>query len=154
MCTRIVLLLLPLCLLVGCHGQVEGIGLSAGKGEDCLWNDHDIREYDKAGFGVVFRIDCGHVIRPVPKFWLKNQNPWHGDEPWIVLRFPVIAPFVSVSLGEWGAYLGFKTFTVEEERHRSPERYGRWMREGEFPKDGGKKKYLTPSGTLRRTRWR
>ena len=51
-----------------------------------------------------------------------------------------------------------------QDKHRSPERYGKWMREDEFParRDTEKRKqdgsdvttYLQATATLRRTRWK
>jgi hypothetical protein len=103
---------------------------------------------------VKFDIVAGHMIRPVPKFWLKDQNPWKGDEPWFVVRVPMIGPYVSIALGELGVYSGLKTFQVQE-RHRSLGRYGKWMREKEFPSDpNGVMTYAQLSGSIRRTRWK
>lgn len=141
-------------MLSGCRaGEVAGLSLTLGSYERGLWFDHDRRQYDPNGWGLKFDIVAGHMIRPVPKFWEQETNPWKGDDPWFVIRMPMVGPYLSVSLGQAGAYLGFKTFTVEE-RHRSTERYGRWMRENEFPEPKDVKVYLQPSATIRRTRWK
>jgi len=149
----LVLLVVPLCLLgSGCRGQVDGVSASIGSYERGLWFDQDPRSYDSNGWGLKIDWVIGHMIRPVPKYWEPGNNPWKGGEPWFVIRAPMMGPFVSVSLGEVGAYLGFKTFVVEE-RHRSLERYGGWMLDEEFPEADEEMVYLQPSATVRRTRW-
>ena len=148
------LLLILVLLLGGCRaGDVAGLSLTLGSYERGLWFDHDERNYDPNGFGLKLDIVAGHMIRPVPKYWEKDTNPWKGDDPWFVIRLPMIGPYLSVSIGEVGAYLGFKTFLVED-KHRSPKRYGRWMCEDEFPDPNGVNVYLQPSTTIRRTRWK
>jgi len=139
----------------GCQlGHVEGISLSAGSFERGLWFDHDRREYQPEGWGLKFDVVAGHMIRPVPKFWKKDQNPWKGDQPWFVLRLPMVGPYIGIAAGRTGGYLGLKTFQVTQ-RHRALDRYGRWMREKEFPADpNGVKTYLQLSGSIRRTRWK
>jgi hypothetical protein len=145
-------LLVP--IVAGCQaGRVGGISLSLGSYERGLWFDHDDRQYQPDGFGVKFDIVAGQMIRPVPKFWESGNNPWQGGEPWFVLRMPMIGPFLSISFGEIGAYVGFKTFKVDQ-RHRSLDRYGRWMREDEFPEPNDVRVYVQPSLTIRRTRWK
>jgi len=152
---KLITLIGLLILVGGCQvGRVDGVSVSAGAYERGLWFDSDGKEYRSSGWGMKLDFVVGHMIRPVPKFWIRGSNPWKGDVPWFVIRVPMIGPFVSVSLGKVGAYLGFKTFLVEE-RHCSLERYGRWMREGEFPDSSGKLKvYMQLSGSVRRTRWK
>ncbi len=142
-----------LCVLSGCQvGRVEGVSLAGGSFERGLWFDHDRRAYQPAGWGIKLDLVAGHMSRPVPRFWEKDSNPWKGDRPWFVLRLPMVGPYVSVAAGRYGAYLGFKTFLVED-RHRVPERYGRWMKEKEFPPvPGTTMVYLQPSASIRRTR--
>lgn len=137
----------------GCaRGHVGGVSLAAGSHERGLWFDHDRRQYQPAGVGVKFDLVAGYVIRPVPRFWVKGENPWQGGSPWFVIRVPFAGPFVSVAIGERGVYCGFKTFVVEA-RHGADDRYGRWIRPEELPADeGGSMVYLTPSATIRRTR--
>ena len=141
--------------LTGCSvGKVSGASLSVGSFERGLWFDHDIRAYQPEGWGVKFDIVAGHMIRPVPKFWEKGNNPWKGGEPWFVIRAPLIGPYVGIAAGKIGVYGGMKTFQVEE-RHRSADRYGKWMRKKEFPSDPkGTMTYLQLSGTIRGTRWK
>ncbi len=149
-------------LLSGCKaGAVEGLslslgsttGVSLGAYERGLWFDHKWKERRPEGYGLKFDIVAGEMIRPVPKFWKAGSNPWKGDEPWFVIRCPMVGPYVSLALGNGGAYCGFKTFVVED-RHRSSDRYGPWMREGEFPQADSAHVYLQPSTSLRRTRWK
>lgn len=149
------LILIPLVLLLGgCKaGTVGGLSLSLGSYERGLWFDHDQKEHQAGGFGMKLDLVAGHMIRPVPKFWEKDSNPWKGDEPWFVIRCPMIGPFISIAIGDLGFYFGFKTFRVED-RHRCLQRYGRWMREDEFAEPNEVSLYLQPSATLRRTRWK
>jgi len=139
----------------GCRtGTVNGVSMSLGSFERGLWFDHDQRDYQPNGWGMKFDIVAGRMIRPVPKFWIKDSNPWKGDEPWFVIRVPMVGPYLGLAFGDRGAYLGLKTFLVEE-RHRSSERYGKWMKEKEFPPDpNGTMTYLQLSGSVRRTRWK
>jgi hypothetical protein len=149
------ILMLTVVILSGCRmGQVEGVSLSAGSFERGLWFDHDRRDYQPKGWGVKFDIVGGHMIRPVPKFWEKDTNPWKGDDPWFVLRCPMVFPYIGVSAGPVGFYAGAKTFQVKE-YHRSLGRYGKWMKEEEFPSDpDGVMTYLQMSGSVRQTRWK
>jgi hypothetical protein len=148
------LLLLFVLVLGGCKaGTVEGLSLTLGSYERGLWFDHDEKKHQAKGFGLKFDIIAGHMIRPVPKFWEKDTNPWKGDDPWFVIRSPMIGPYISLGIGELGAYFGFKTFKVED-KHRSFERYGRWMYEHEFPDPNAVSVYLQPSASIRRTRWK
>jgi hypothetical protein len=149
-----ILSLLFVLLFAGCRaGTVGGVSLSVGSFERGLWFDHDKKGYQDGGFGMKFDIVAGHMIRPVPKFWKPNQNPWKGDEPWFVIRCPMIGPFISLALGEGGVYFGFKTFEVSD-KHRSLERYGKWMHENEFPESEAPNVFVQPSATIRRTRWK
>jgi len=151
---RFILLLVLLLLLAGCKaGTVGGLSLSVGSYERALWFDHDERQHQPGGLGLKVDLVAGHMIRPVPKFWEPSSNPWKGDEPWFVIRSPMIGPYISLAVGDLGLYLGFKTFKVED-KHRSVDRYGRWMRESEFPEPNAVNIYLQPSVSLRTTRWK
>jgi hypothetical protein len=148
------LILLLVLLLGGCKaGTVGGLSLTLGSYERGLWFDHDVKEYQAKGVGLKFDIVAGHMIRPIPKFWKAPTNPWKGDEPWFVIRCPMIGPYISLSVGNLGAYFGFKTFKVSDE-HRSLGRYGKWMHENEFPDPNAVNVYLQPSASIRRTRWK
>jgi len=150
---RVVSLIFVL-LFAGCRaGSVGGISLSVGSYERGLWFDHDKKGYQNGGIGMKLDIVAGHMIRPVPKFWKPNQNPWKGDDPWFVIRCPIIGPFISLAIGDKGVYFGFKTFEVSD-KHRSPERYGKWMRENEFQQSEAPNVFIQPSATIRRTRWK
>ena len=140
--------------LTGCKtGSVGGLSLTFGSYERGLWFDHDTREYQSDGFGIKLDIVAGQMIRLVPKFREKSNNPWKGDEPWFVIRSPMTGPFISLAVGDFGLNCGFETFKVEKE-HRSLDRYGRWMREDEFPDPNNVNIYLQPSASIRRTRWK
>ncbi len=146
------LFLLFILIFSGCKaGSVGGVSLALGSYERGLWFDNDAKKYQPDGFGIKLDIVAGHMIRPIPKFWKPAQNPWKGDEPWFVIRSPMIGPYISLAVGDLGLYLGFKTFQVEN-RHRSTERYGKWMKENEFPEPNEVKIYLQPSASIRRTR--
>lgn len=149
---RLILFLFLAMILTGCKaGTVEGLSLSLGSYERGLWFDQDAKQSQATGFGLKLDIVAGQMIRPVPKYWEASNNPWKGDEPWFVIRSPMIGPYISLAIGDLGIYFGFKTFLVED-RHRSLERYGRWMRENEFPEPNGVNVYLQPSASIRRTR--
>ena len=148
------LLLLLALMLTGCKtGSVEGLSLSLGSYERGLWYDDDVKEHHATGFGMKLDIVAGQMVRPVSKFWEASNNPWKGDEPWFVIRSPMIGPYISLAIGDIGLYFGFKTFQVEN-RHRSLDRYGRWMHENEFPEPNDVNVYLQPSASIRRTRWK
>jgi hypothetical protein len=148
------LLILFALMFTGCKtGSVEGLSLTLGSYERGLWFDHDVKEYQNKGFGMKIDILAGQMIRPVPKFWEASSNPWKGDEPWFVIRSPMIGPYISLAVGDIGLYLGFKTFKVSDE-HRSLDRYGKWMHENEFPEPNDVNVFLQPSASIRRTRWK
>jgi hypothetical protein len=151
--TRKDMLLLLLPILAGCQeGRVAGVSMSLGAYERGLWFDHDQRQYRPHGWGLKFDLVAGKMIRPIPRSSRPEDNPWQGGVPWAVLRAPMAGPFLSIALGPLGMYVGFKTFEVDQ-YHRSPDRYGRWMRDYEFPDPNDRHVYLQPSFTLRRTRW-
>ena len=148
------LILLVVLLLGGCKtGTVGGLSLTLGSYERGLWFDHDQKKHQATGVGLKLDVVAGKMIRPVPKFWEASNNPWKGDEPWFVIRSPMVGPYVSLAVGDLGAYFGFKTFRVED-KHRSLDRYGKWMYESEFPEPNAVNVYLQPSASLRRTRWK
>lgn len=141
-------------ILAGCQeGRVGGVSTSLGSYERGLWFDDDPRQIQPHGWGVKFDIVAGKMIRPIRRSFRPEDDPWRGALPLVVLRSPMIGPFLSISLGPLGMYIGFKTFEVTQ-RERSPDSYGRWMRDHEFPDPNDRHIYLTPSFTLRRVRWR
>lgn len=125
--------------------------LVLSKAEDGLWYDHDERSYDPKGWGIALRFFAGHVVRPYtrPKFWFKTGIPskWNSFHPTFhgVIKFWLpIAPFLSISLGRFGFYIGFKIFSLE------PLKYVPMVGPNEVY-DGSSA--LTPSITTRRSRW-
>lgn len=113
-----------------------------------LWFDHDEREYYEGGWGFVFKLYAGPMLRPVlrPKFWFcKSPVPsmWNEFNPdyhlKIYLPF-IVAPFVSVAIGRWGFYAGFKIWDSNNEKYRkmTPEA----------------REWLAPSVSTRSTRWK
>lgn len=117
------------------------IQIIISKAETGLWYDHDKRDYDPQGWGLCIKLFTGSFIRPVPKFWVKDANPWTGDH-WFVIRFPfVILPFISIAIGQWGFYLGGKVFKADADEP--------WVKEHEIGNE-----YLTLSATTRKTRWK
>lgn len=149
------LILVPLLLMLGgCKaGNVAGVSLTLGSYERGLWFDHDQRQHQPAGFGMKLDLVAGYMILPIPKYWQASNNPWKGDEPWFVIRSPMAGPYLSLAVGDFGAYFGCKSYKVED-KHRSLDRLGTWMREDEFPDPNGVRVYLQPSVSLRRTRWK
>ena len=145
--------LLLVLLLAGCSREhVRGVSVSLGKFERGLWYDHDKQEYDEHGFGIKLDLVGGNVLRPL-KNPFGSENPWRGGDDAGVLRFPFVGPFLSVAIGPYGLYLGFKTYEVTT-AHGGEDRYGRWIRPEEVPPKGKTYIYLCPSATIRRTRWK
>lgn len=149
--------------------NVYGISLSLSSFEESLWFDHDQKGYRPNGCGVKLDIVCGKMIRPIPcihklNYWkslfgedptFTNWNPWRGGKYLCILRIPfVVGPFISIALGPFGVYIGFKTFGAAEEIHNIPERYGKWMRPEEFGSEENENRYLQLSVTVRSTRWK
>lgn len=122
-----------------------------GKAEDGLWYDHDERAYDPKGFGIALRFFAGDVVRPYtkPKYWFDDvPNKWNNFDPEYhgVLKFWLpVAPFLSVALGPWGFYIGFKIFSLE------PTKYIPMVGEANVHLGS---QALTPSATTRSTRWK
>jgi hypothetical protein len=134
--------------------KVYGISFSLSSFERGLWFDSDERLYTPKGWGIRFNIVAGKMMWPMEKFWIKNQNPWNGGEIWFVIRLPfLIAPFLSVSLGPIGFYIGCKTFLCKP-RHLDLSNYGKWLRPEECGTDEEPAEYLQPSMTWRITRWK
>ena len=140
-------------LAAGCSREhVRGISLSLGTFERGLWYDHDPRQYDEHGFGIKLDLVAGNMLRPLKKPF-DHQNPWRGGDDWGVLRCPMIGPFLSIALGPYGIYLGFKTYEVTT-AHAGKDRYGKWVKPSEIPPEGKTYVYLCPSASIRRTRWK
>lgn len=86
--------------------------------EPGLWYDHDRRDY-RGGFGVSLKFFAGECFRHGlrPKYWLrmwkgeKFPSAWKEHDPDLhyAVRFWLpIAPFFSISIGDYGFYIGFK----------------------------------------------
>ena len=88
--------------------MVRGIRFEIGKMVDGLWYDSDRRVYDPKGWGIVFSLAYG------PGYWKGYHIPF------------LAGPFLSIAIGPYGLYLGFKN-------HKDIE--------------------LVPSASIRRTRW-
>jgi hypothetical protein len=139
---KLILCLVLLAVLVGgCGGKVHGISLSLGSHERGLWTDSD-RRGPNEGWGMKFDIVCGECVRPIST---DGDNPW--EDPDHILRFPICGPFASAWVGDAngpGFYVGLKTF----ESYRRPD--GTWR----YPWLEEEGRFLTISGSTRRTRWK
>lgn len=145
--------------------RIFGAQLVVSTSEDGLWWDSDHpHEYTneprdegggKRGWGLVVKLRGGHVVRPFPhpKWWFRGERPnvWFDQRPdarLFVMRFfcpaPVL-PYVSVALGRFGLYLGFKASTAWHPQYKA------WLPEAEVH---DRSRFLTPSATIRRTRVR
>ena len=127
--------------------KVHGISLTLCTDETNLWWDSD-KHHDgtgKYGWGVVFAFRAGWILRPVKKFWLPRaeNNPWTSGNHWFVIKFPAIVPFLSIAIGQYGMYLGFKTYGVDWEAYKV------WL-DPKYIAVGNQA--LAPSGSIRRTR--
>lgn len=120
--------------------------------EKGLWWDHDERGYTPKGWGLTVKLLAGPVVRPVtkPQYWFKHNIPsrWNEFDPqwhWLIKIPFFVGPFVSVAIGEYGFYFGFKVFDLESKKYEA-------MVGAEEVYHGSQA--LTPSATTRRTRWR
>lgn len=120
--------------------------------EKGLWWDHDQRDYDPKGWGVAIKLFAGPVVRPMtkPRYWFKANVPskWNEFDPEYhrLLNVPFfIGPFLSVAVGPYGFYVGFKVFDLESAKYRQ-------MVGADEVYPGSQA--LTPSATTRTTRWR
>lgn len=122
--------------------------VTLAKAERGLWFDHDERGYDPRGWGICIKLFSGPVLRPMtrPRYWFSRDwvpSKWNSFDPeyhWL-LKWPMpVAPFVSIALGPWGVYFGFKVWDSSNPKYRAmtPE-----VRE-----------WLAPSISTRSTRWK
>jgi len=128
------------------------IQLVISTAEKGLWWDHDQRFYEPEGFGFMFKLFAGPVVRPItkPQYWFKDGVPskWNEFDPqyhWLVKLPPFVWPFVSLAVGPYGFYFGFKVFDLESEK------YKRMVGAVEVFRGS---QALTPSVTTRTTRWK
>lgn len=130
---NIKLTFIPLLLLI------TGCSFSIGSYESGLWFDQDKRAYNPNGLGIKADIVPGEMIIPVPKF---GSNRW--DNPWFIIRAPIIAPFISISVREQGGYVGLRSFEVSG---RNKQNYW-WLSENEIPPEGKSFVYFTPEAAV------
>ena len=125
--------------------------LVLSKSEKGLWYDHDERTFDARGWGIAIKFFAGPIVRPItkPQYWFKKGIPskWNEfDTKWhflLKLWWP-LCPFLSVALGKYGVYIGFKVFDLESAKYR--------QMVGEDEVYPGSQA-LTPSITTRISRW-
>jgi hypothetical protein len=134
--------------------KIFGLQLILSTSESSLWWDNDAHHdgEGKPGWGVVIKLRGGDVVRPIgyPINWLKKDAPnvWFNTGPvrWKVLKFfcPIpILPFISVSLGQYGFYMGFKDFGVHHDEYKT------WLPSSDVYVGS---MALSPSVSIRRTR--
>ena len=135
---NIKLTLIPLILLI------TGCSFSVGSYESGTWFDQDKRAYNPNGLGIKVDIVPGQMIIPVPKFC---SNRW--DDPWFIIRAQIIAPFISISVREMGAYAGLRSFEVSQSNKQN---YW-WLSENELPPKGKSFIYFTPEASYTTKRY-
>ena len=123
---------------------ISGCSLSVGSYESGLWFDQDERAYKPRGFGLKADLVPGYMIIPVPKL---GADRW--EDPWMIVRAPIIAPFVSFTMAEKGGYVGFRAFEVNNE---NKQQYW-WLNRKEFPPRGKSYVYFTPEAAVRTRRY-
>lgn len=122
------------------------IQLVVSSAERGLWYDHDEREYDPRGWGICIKLFAGPMLRPIvkPRYWFKPvPSQWNQFDPKYHMRLYlpfIVAPFVSVAVGRWGLYFGFKIWDSENEKYR--------------PMTEESREWLAPSISTRSTRWK
>ena len=142
-----------LLFFAGCSSvpKVGGLDLHLGAHEHGLWYDSDKKVYDPNGWGFKFSILYGKLVDPYGKW---GQNPWSGDQPVFVLRSPfIIFPYISISLGEYGLYLGVKPYAVWAPKHMVSDSYGPWWKD-EVGTEDDRAEFLCFTASMRRTRWK
>lgn len=122
------------------------IQLVVSSAERGLWYDHDEREYDPRGWGICIKLFAGPMLRPIvkPRYWFKPvPSQWNQFDPKYHMRLYlpfIVAPFVSVAVGRWGLYFGFKIWDSENPKYR--------------PMTEESREWLAPSLSTRSTRWK
>lgn len=122
------------------------IQLVVSSAERGLWYDHDEREYDPRGWGICIKLFAGPMLRPIvkPRYWFKSvPSQWNQFDPKYHMRLYlpfIVAPFVSVAVGRWGLYFGFKIWDSENQKYR--------------PMTEESREWLAPSLSTRSTRWK
>jgi hypothetical protein len=123
---------------------VSGCSFSIGSYESGLWYDQDKRAYNPIGFGIKADLVPGQMIIPVPKL---GADRW--DDPWLIVRAPIIAPFISFTMADKGGYAGFRAFEVSE----TNKQYYWWLNKDELPPRGKSYVYFTPEAAVRTQRY-
>lgn len=90
--------------------KTGGINLRVGTFPGGLWYDSRPTANIKPGWGINLAVLWGPVVWNIPKFWDKRSwDQKYDGHIWKVVKFPfIVAPFLSVSLGKIGFYIGFK----------------------------------------------
>lgn len=131
----------------GAFMKVFGVQFVVSSAEDGLWFDSDEHYTDKKsgkGWGIVFKLRGGQVIRPINGKWFGDGQG--GGYPTRVLKFncPIpVLPFFSIAIGRFGFYVGFKDFGVDSVHYKN------WL-PTDWVKEGNTA--LCPSFSIRRTR--
>ncbi len=130
-----------------------GLGLTLSIAEKGLWYDSDKdTDHLEAGFGLVTKVRAGWTVRPVTrmKYWFTDDVPskWNEFDPkyhyLIKFWFP-FCPYLSLAFLQYGFYMGFKAFDLQKDKYAA-------LVGAENIGEGNQA--LTPSFTIRRTRWK
>ncbi len=109
---------ISLLFLTGCQ-------ITASSPRTGLWVNREVKCQDCDDWNVKLRVSVmERFVRPIPD---GDSNPWQGAKPKAVWHtYMPVAPFFSVGVHDYGAYLGFKRFDYTE-KHR--DRYWWWPEE-------------------------
>lgn len=134
--------------------HVKGIALQFSTDELAedkgLWWDAD-KHHDQAnakngkpGFGIVIGLRAGRWYEPFGASRAIGANRWTSGKHWFVVpRIPFVYPFLSVAIGRFGFYVGWKAYGVDWPEYKA------WAR-AEDIKTGNTA--LTLSASFRRSR--
>lgn len=76
-----------------------------------------------------------------------REDRW--DDPWLIIRAPIIAPFISFTMADKGGYAGLKSFEVSQRNKH----YYWWLNKDEIPPRGKSFVYFTPEAAIRTKRY-
>jgi hypothetical protein len=91
--------------------KTGGITLTLGTFPGGLWYDSKPTANISPGYGVRLSLMYGPVHWDMPKFWKKDawKNKYSPGNIWFTAKLPFfVGPFLSVSIGKIGFYIGFK----------------------------------------------